>query len=99
MTEQELQHFAWAVAQISLAMGFLGGFAYSFMCMVMDWLLEVLDRRDRQALRIRDARWRAQWNRAKREAREAGYTGRRAVAYAFNVMKSRREAIAEMQGL
>lgn len=99
MTELELQNFAWSVARMSLAVGFLGGFAYSFLMMLTSWAAEAFDRRENQALRIRDARWRAQWNRAMRDAREAGYSGRRAIAYTVNIMKSRREAIAELQDL
>lgn len=99
MTEPELQHFAWAVARIAMAAGVLGAVLWSFLMMCASHFWEWFSRRESQALRIRDARWRAQWDRARREAHEAGYTGRRAIAYTVNIMKSRRQAIAELHDL
>lgn len=97
MTEQELQHFALAIAEIALVMGFIGGWAFTLLGSVMRWVLEAVDRSADKQSRIAQARWRGHWHAALREARDAGHKGRRAIAYAVDAMKTRRQANADLR--
>lgn len=99
MTTAELESIVHGVALIALVVGVLGAMCWDVFKLALGLVFEFLERRHDQATRIRDARWRAQWNKALREARASGYHGPRAVAFAANSMRTRRAAIAELKGL
>lgn len=96
MTEDQLQHFAMAIAELSFWFGVLGGLAFSLLGSVCRWVVFGLDRRADKQARIRDARWRARWNGHMREAAELGFKGRRAIAHTVNAMKTEKQAAMEL---
>lgn len=99
MTEAELQHFAYRVVEMSIYGGMCGGAAFFIWMCFVDMAISALARWSDKHERIRNARWRAHWLQAMRQAREAGYSGRRAIAYAVDIMKTRRQAIRELEAL
>ncbi len=97
MTPADLQDFFDTCIDFALIGGFIAGLlAYVFVGLTVD-LCDWFDRRFDTQLRIKDARWRGRWYGALREAREAGYEGRRAIAYAVDAMKTRRQANADLR--
>lgn len=99
MSPAELESLSLGVFKLALVAGFLGACMWHLLGLACHLVLAFLERRHDQALRIRDARWRSHWNRAMRDAREAGYIGSRQVAYAANAMRTRRAAIDELRAL
>ena len=96
MTEQEIQALVVAVLEVALLGGLLGGFAWALFESACRSMGELIGRRMDKQARIRDARWRARWNRAFRESRQAGLEGREAVAYAVNAIKADKQAALEL---
>ncbi|WP_343590348.1 hypothetical protein [Paracidovorax wautersii] len=99
MTPAELEALAVVVCELALLAGFVGACFWQLFRLACELVLSFLARRHDKALRIRDARWRSHWNRALRDAREAGYTGSRQVAFAANAMRTRRAAIDELRAM
>lgn len=97
MTDDELRQLVQGVALLAMAFGIIGGWIGAGLVTFVSWVFEALERRADRSTRIVNARWRAHWNKAMREAREAGYTGRRAIVYACHTMKTRRQAIRELE--
>jgi hypothetical protein len=97
VTVADLQDFL----DLCIYVAFIAGLAGGFLARVLsdaasDFLDYIFGLADRQT-RIADARWRGHWNVALREAREAGHKGRRAIAYAADAMKTRRQANADLR--
>lgn len=99
MTAEDLQSLARGVAMLALVCGFAGALCFDVARGVCRLLGDYFERRADKAWRIREARWRAHWNNALREAQQSGYEGRRAIAYAANTMRTRKAAIAELEAL
>lgn len=97
LTVADLQEFLDICIYIAFVTGLAGGILARVLGdAVSDFLDCIFGLADRQT-RIADARWRGHWNAALREAREAGHTGRRAIAYAVDAMKTRRQANADLR--
>lgn len=97
VTVADLQEFF----DVCVYVAFIAGLAGGFLARVLgdaasDFLDYIFGLADRQT-RIADARWRGHWNAALREAREAGHTGRTAIAYAVDAMRTRRQANADLR--
>lgn len=96
MNEIDLSHFAAAIAELALIFGVLGGMVWHAVMSVAGMFGEYLERRADKQSRIRNARWRARWNRHLREARESGLRGRRVIGRALHAMKADKQAASDL---
>lgn len=97
MTEQELQHFAVAIAEIAFLGGLIGGVVWGFVIDAFWYVAYLFERRHEKSERIDSARWRARWSLELSKAEAAGYTGRRAVRAALSALRLRRLARASLR--